>query len=353
MIHSFVRPGLAAAAALFCLSAAAAPGIVATIATDKASLGPGEDVVVRVTLTNTTDKAQRLLKWQTPFGPVEEALFDVSRDGVPVAYEGRHVKRPAPTLADYVVLQPGKSYSATVELSALYDMSMTGDYAIRYRSHVAPGQLQELASDSSKKAPVDDDLLQSDALQVYIEGTNQPRASVFVPQGEASLAFSQCSASQQSSITSALSAARTMAADANTYLAAGKSGTRYTKWFGTYDATRYATVTSHFVNIKDALDNKPITVDCSCKESYYAYVYPTQPYKIYVCNAFWSAPTSGTDSKGGTLIHETSHFNVVAGTDDWAYGQSAAASLAKRNPKRAIDNADSHEYFGENTPALQ
>jgi peptidyl-Lys metalloendopeptidase len=48
-----------------------------------------------------------------------------------------------------------------------------------------------------------------------------------------------------------------------------------------------------------------------------------------------------------------SHFNVVASTDDWAYGQSAAASLAISNPSQAIDNADSHEYFGENTPALQ
>ena len=62
---------------------------------------------------------------------------------------------------------------------------------------------------------------------------------------------------------------------------------------------------------------------------------------------------SGTDSKGGTLVHEMSHFNVVAGTDDHAYGQSAAASLAISNPAQAVDNADSHEYFGENTPALQ
>jgi peptidyl-Lys metalloendopeptidase len=62
---------------------------------------------------------------------------------------------------------------------------------------------------------------------------------------------------------------------------------------------------------------------------------------------------TGTDSKGGTLVHEMSHFNVVASTDDWVYGQSGAASLAINNPSQAIDNADSHEYFGENTPALQ
>jgi peptidyl-Lys metalloendopeptidase len=43
-----------------------------------------------------------------------------------------------------------------------------------------------------------------------------------------------------------------------------------------------------------------------------------------VCHAFWPAPANGTDSKAGTLIHEMSHFNVVAGTNDWVYGQSGA-----------------------------
>ncbi len=352
MRHHFVRLGGSVAAAAFCMSAYAATGVVASIAVDKQSLGPGEDLNVKVTLTNTSSAPQRLLKWHTPFGAIEEALFDVSRDGVPVAYEGRHVKRPAPTAADYFVLQPGKSYSATVELSALYDVTMSGDYAIRFRTH-APDVLDSKIRAAGKQAPSpDDDLLQSDITKVWIEGTNAQRA-VAVPTGEAGLTYSQCSASQQTSIASAMTAAKTMANGATAYLNAGTAGTRYTKWFGSYNATRYTTVKSHFTAIKDALDNKPVVVDCSCKESYYAYVYPTQPYKIYVCNAFWSAPTSGTDSKGGTLVHETSHFNAVAATDDWAYGQSAAASLATSNVTRAIDNADSHEYFGENTPALQ
>jgi hypothetical protein len=45
--------------------------------------------------------------------------------------------------------------------------------------------------------------------------------------------------------------------------------------------------------------------------------------------------------------------SVVAATDDHAYGQSAAKNLAISNPTRALDNADNHEYFAENTPSLQ
>jgi peptidyl-Lys metalloendopeptidase len=76
-------------------------------------------------------------------------------------------------------------------------------------------------------------------------------------------------------------------------------------------------------------------------------VYPNQPYNVCLCNAFWSAPATGTDSKAGTLIHETSHFTVVAGTQDYVYGQSACKSLAISGPNKAINNADSHEYFAE------
>ena len=45
-----------------------------------------------------------------------------------------------------------------------------------------------------------------------------------------------------------------------------------------------------------------------------------------------------------------SHFTVVAGTNDNAYGQTACKKLAQKNPRKAVDNADSHEYFAENTP---
>jgi peptidyl-Lys metalloendopeptidase len=155
-------------------------------------------------------------------------------------------------------------------------------------------------------------------------------------------------------LTSAVAAATDMANSSVSYLN-GISGstTRFTTWFGAGTSAALTEIRTDYAKIKDALDNKPLVLDCSCKQSYYAYVYPTQPYKVYLCRAFWSAPLTGTDSKGGTLIHELSHFNAIAATDDYAYGQSAAKSLAISNPSQARNNADSHEYFSENTPALR
>ncbi|TFW29924.1 peptidase M35 [Massilia arenosa] len=356
-----VKAGAVLAIASACTAAQAASGIAVSIAPMKSHLKASDDVVVKVTMTNTSGQPQLVLKWQTPFGEeIEEALFEVTRDGVRVPYRGAHYKRPAPTAGDYYLLKPGASYSAKVELSALYDMSVTGDYQVRYHARG-----MNLIGGAAERGVNE---IASDAVSLWIDGVH-PRGTV-LPEpmsladlkapggsgggtgGVAGLAFNKCTTSQQADITNARAAALSMATDGSNYLASSKQGQRYTKWFGTYDAGRYATVTQHFAAIKDAFANKPITVDCGCKKTYYAYVYPTQPYTIYVCKAFWSAPMTGTDSKGGTLVHEMSHFNVVAGTDDWVYGQSGAANLAISDPAKAIDNADSHEYFGENTPAL-
>lgn len=221
----------------------------------------------------------------------------------------------------------------------------------------------ELTQAGKAAAAADTDTVTSPTVSLWIDGRLARGTEVGAPisiaslqanaAAAASIAYTNCSATRQSTIASALSAARSMATNGNSYMTNGTIGTRYTKWFGANNSARVATVKTHFSNLASALGNAAITVDCSCTDSSFAYVYPTQPYKIYVCSAFWSAPLTGTDSKGGTLVHEMSHFNVVASTDDWAYGQSAAASLATSNPARAADNADSHEYFSENSPALQ
>ena len=46
-----------------------------------------------------------------------------------------------------------------------------------------------------------------------------------------------------------------------------------------------------------------------------------------------------------TLVHEWSH--AVSSTDDNVYGETACHDLATTDPSKAINNADSHEYFAE------
>lgn len=321
-----------------------------TLNFEKSAFDSDESVPVSVSFRNEGRASVKILRWLTPFDGVKDNLFAVTIDGENAEYIGADYKRPAPTEKDYITLQPGESFEATVDLAGYYDLSKTGFYQINYQAEVVNNYPNELLTAVNKS-----DALRSEVAQAWISGreTKIPVDESFANAVSGSTGYTGCTTSRQSSLLTARSNASTYAANSYNYMLAGTAGARYTTWFGAYTSSRFSTVRSHYSSIKNAMDNASVTFNCTCTDSAYAYVYPTQPYTIYLCNAFWSAPSTGTDSKAGTLIHEMSHFNVVASTDDWAYGQTAAKNLAQSNPKRAIDNADSHEYFAENNPAQQ
>jgi peptidyl-Lys metalloendopeptidase len=316
-----------------------------SIQSSKAFHRASEDVNITVQFTNTGTAAVTLPAWLLDADDPDRSFLKVTRDGVGVPYLAALVKRASPAAEDVIVLAPGESIAASYELSGAFDLSKGGVYQVSFgvpARNVATSAVQ--ASGSINIG------VEANPYRDLIGTVDYEKAA-----GAGGVSYTgKCSASQQTSLLSALNAAGTYADGAVSYLSATPSGTtRYRTWFGAFSTANWNTVKSHYVNIQSVYNTKPIIFDCSCKKNNtYAYVYPSQPYKIYLCGAFWSAPLTGTDSKAGTLVHETSHFTVVAGTQDYAYGQSAAKSLALSNPAQAIMNADSHEYFAENTPAL-
>jgi len=323
------------------------PGALVSLSADKVSFGAADPVTLQVTITNPGADSIRVLGWFTPAEGVSEPLFTVTRAGEPVAYLGAVYKRAAPTGQDYITLAAGGSLTRAVDLSAYYDLSVSGNYSVRY--DVLSPDLYAGGNDQAAS-------LVSNTLDLFVEG----RAAHMPPAIQAesvsgSNTFNGCSASQQTDLVNARNGTSAYAAGAVAYFNAHKQGERYTTWFGVYDLSRYNTVSSHFSAISNAVDTaNPMNFDCTSTDpSYYAYVYPDSPYNIYLGGAFWTAPMTGTDSKSGTLIHEISHFTVVAGTQDYVYGQSRAKDLAISNPEEAINNADSHEYFAENNPPLE
>jgi len=321
-----------------------------------------DEIAVTFTLSNDGSEDVLVLRWQTPFDGIDADLFVVERDGTPVPYTGKLVKRPVPEAEDYLELRAGESLSGTFDLSSVYDMSIRGQYTIRYRASlqdvVVPG-----ASDSRlhRVGPVSTiQSVESNEVTLWVEGREPesnriPTLSIQAkggkkPPSDPGAEFINCSNTQQSTLNTAKANATMIAGKALSYLNGGTDkDLLYKTWFDYYAAVNngWNTAKGHFTAITDAFQTKPVQFDCSCNQRYYAYVYPTQPYKIYLCRVFWNAPNLGTDSKAGTLVHEMSHFNVVAGTDDHVYGTSGAQNLAKTDPNKALNNADNHEYFAE------
>ncbi|GAB3385385.1 M35 family metalloendopeptidase [Lysobacter fragariae] len=314
------------------------------------------DGAVEVIYTNTSHHTLRVPKWELPSSSPEGQQFFISRDGKPVAYQGRMTKRGLPKAEDFAILRAGQSYRTIVDLAASYDMSKAGQYTVTFSS---PMQYASLSTGEMLKRDNDTPMLATSVtLSTFMKGTGfGPNALKAKPGGGTTtvvngVTFAGCSSTQISQAGQAVVDARGYTENAKGYLAANNTGERYTWWFGAFNTSRYSTMNQHFVAIDGAMDQSAgqIKINCACSGSEYAHVYPNSAYEIFVCRAFWPAPAKGTDSKAGTLIHEMSHFNVVAGTNDWVYGQTGAHNLSISNPTNAVDNADNHEYFAENTP---
>lgn len=332
--------GLALAGAL-----QAASGLEGSLEIERDWFKGTEDIRVRLTLTNHGPTAIRLLKWDLPHYGFERNLFDVTRDGDRVPYTGILIKRPVPRPQDYVEIAAGGELTGQIELTSVYDMRRKGQYTVRYRGVFAQPWL--------KAAPV---AVETNAVDFWIEGKDIVEEPVRMRLKAQTPIYYYCTSQQQSATTTALAAAEDYAIESRDYLV-NYSGdpaasARYANWFGAYKANRWAAVESNFMAIADALTNETFEFFCDCTYYAYAYVYPNAPYEIHLCTVFWQAPTTGTDSKAGTIIHETSHFKVVASTDDYAYGHDACEALAISDPRKAVGNADSHEYFAENKPSL-
>ena len=305
--------------------------------------------IITMSITNESNETLEILTWNTPLETTISAdLFQVQNGKNTAQYLGRIVKRGAPTASDYTLLNAGETRTVSVELAKYYQMEIKGNYVVTYKG-------------SFKSLPLN---TKQNKISTLHKVVNPSINISFIPSQKKTLtttknkvtpAFNSCTSSEINILNTAHNAAISIArnsrdtmnsADANTV------GERYNTWFGAPNSSRQSTVTSHFNNIYSALDTQNITFDCTCSDSYYAYVYPNQPYTVYLCNAFWTAPANGTDSQAGTLVHEIAHFNIVANTDDHAYGHSASKALAVSDPAKAVFNSDNHEYFAENTPFL-
>ncbi len=338
-------------------SAAMRGGLTTTLEAQKGFVGVAEDAVVKITYRNDSAEDMYLVRWQTALQGVEGNLFDVSRDGQAVPYTGRLYKRATPKAEDYIRIPAGSSRSADVELSSVYDLSRTGEYSIRYRVALQDGLRADNAKAVSSLASrnlesnvvvlgVERDEREARAIETMVQIADAVQGKALAP------SYVSCSSTRQSQLVTALNNAQGLSQRSRDYLnnlptTSRSTDVNYKTWFGAYTSSRYAGVTSDYVNLYSAMSTKAFVFYCDCTDSSYAYVFANQPYQVHLCGAFWSAPATGTDSKAGTLVHETSHFNVVAGTQDYAYGQTACRSLATSQPTKAVHNADSHEYFAE------
>jgi hypothetical protein len=125
---------------------------------------------------------------------------------------------------------------------------------------------------------------------------------------------------------------------------------RFRLWFGTDHpaARRYLFRTvSRIAVLSSRYRRENFAAANPSREGVVAYVHPDDPSHIFFDRAFLTRPVRVLDSRAGTLVHEMSHFDAVAGTKDHVYGTDKALRLARQDPVKALTNADNIEFYCE------
>ena len=172
--------------------------------------------------------------------------------------------------------------------------------------------------------------------------------------------FISCSKSEISQAQEAIAAAEKIALTAAVSIG---DTPEYRRWFGFYTKANAAEVRANFKAIHSVLRNNEVKVLCAavgqedCTADMFANVWQHDAYRINLCPAFFEMPrihvfanTSSQMENGtraGTIIHEVSHFAVVANTDDICYTRTTCSEMALQSRRLLVDNADSYQYFAE------
>ena len=104
----------------------------------------GEPVSLRFVLRNQTDRPLYVLTWYTPLEGIAGDIFQVTRDGEELPYQGMLAKRGDPTREEYVAIEPGEAAAAEVDLRMGYDLSTPGSYQVQFTAG-----LQDVSADAS------------------------------------------------------------------------------------------------------------------------------------------------------------------------------------------------------------
>ena len=139
----------------------------------------------------------------------------------------------------------------------------------------------------------------------------------------------------------------------------------YRRWFGPYSKNNAEIARSTLKAIYSTIATGQIRVIClnsddeGCEDETYAFVYPDEAFVVNICPQYFELPTMLTDrpesgnmdngTREGTLIHEISHFIRVAATDDIWYSRTTCEAEAQTDPRSAVRNADTYQYFAEDS----
>jgi len=312
------------------------------------------DHVARVAVTNTGAESIQVFKGNTVLSDhATKDLVVADADDNELPFEGIYInyKKTGLSAESFQTLAPGETVTTSVNAAESYKLAgistakITAVQAFKYVVGSAPPtSLQDAKFCSAVSS--DTVAITPDQSKVAIDHISKRTLFNSRIQKRA-ITYHSCSTSQTSSLKTSVSDAISMSAAA--YTAAGSAADYFTVWFkSTAQETKVRSIYNSVKNVQTTSPSIYCTDlygDCTDGQAL-LYTVPSDNV-IVPCpnNGYWAFPeyasTCADDDydKAGSILHEMTH---LYGTDDYAYGPTAAKQLSA---SQAAANADTYEMY--------
>lgn len=250
---------------------------------------------------------------------------------------------------EFQTLGAGEAVEAQWDVAEVHDLSAGGDFDI-----AATGSLKYAAANSTEI--IGEANIESAAIKATVNGAQAAGVHAdFAARMKRTVIASDCSSSQKSTLSSALTGCVQYAQGAAT-AANSAPASKLEEYFKSSSSSTRSTVAQVFNNVATQCSSGTsgnTQIRCTdsggvCQGSVVAYTSPSENYMHY-CPSWYTFPASVSTCHDGdrpyVIVHEATHLNQVKGTDDYnCYGYQCLRGLSG---SQNLNHADTYAQFAQ------
>ncbi|KAI8309729.1 Neutral protease 2-like protein [Colletotrichum sp. SAR11_59] len=305
---------------------------------------------VKASITNTGASDLKVFKTGSILDKLAVEKAEVFAGSEKVAFDGIRLRLQTAGLAEdaFEVIPAGQTVSVEWDVAEVHDLSAGGTFDV-----AAKGSFSYADADSTDIAGTAP--FASNVLSVAVDGAAAAKVRRdFHEHVKRTVVQSDCTGTQRTATTNALSNCRSLAAAASSAAVSG-SAAKMTEYFKSSTTATRNTVAGVFAKVASecgsttsgVLRQYCTDIYPACSSGVIAYTLPSQSYMVN-CPTFFTmtalSRTCHAQDQATTAVHEVTHLSQIKGTTDQSscYGYSCVQSLtAAQN----LNHADTYSLF--------
>ncbi|KAI1506414.1 neutral protease 2-like protein [Biscogniauxia marginata] len=303
---------------------------------------------VKASITNTGSSSLKVFKTGTFLDSAPVEKVKVYQGQSKVAFSGARLRVSTAHLSEqaFQTIPAGQTVEANFDIGELHDLSVGGAFDI-----FSEGALSYAVGNSTKITGVVP--FSTNLMSAKIDGVEA--AKVYTTfHAKRQEVQDDCTGTELTQTSNAIDRCASLAEEAASV--AQSDDDKLAEYFKNTDSSTRNTVVEVFNNVASECGSTTSGAAYYCSDVYgacsngvLAYTLPSQDYMVN-CPLFFSAlsPTSSVchdQDQQTTALHETTHLNSVAGTDDYnGYGYEFVQSLSAQ---QNLNHADTYTLFAQ------